>query len=114
MAKIRGLVGQGAAVLTTIGRNLPNVTRQPDVSDDEIRSRYGLRCVRVGEAKSPRSRTAVKRQERHAQEVHERGITGSQSKVTLQSTQLVWSSEGDDEHVIRAQSNAECGGHCRR
>ena len=70
VAKIGGLVGQGTALLSSIGRNLPDITRQPDFSDDEIRSRsapgrkvrtilkshakdklYGLRGgVRVGKA----------------------------------------------------------------
>ena len=39
VVKIGGLVGQGAALLSSIGRNLPDITRQPDLSDDEIRSR---------------------------------------------------------------------------
>ena len=39
VAKIGGLVGQGAALLSSIGRNFPDMTRQPDFSDDEIRSR---------------------------------------------------------------------------
>ena len=39
VVKIGGLIGQGAALLSSIGRNLPDMTRQPDLSDDEIRSR---------------------------------------------------------------------------
>ena len=63
IAKIGGLLGHGASVLSTVGTGFREAIRQTDISDDEMRSRglmscsrdarYGLRGVSVGEASHP-------------------------------------------------------------
>ena len=39
MAKIGGLLGQGASVLSTVGSGFPEAICHTDISDDEMRSR---------------------------------------------------------------------------
>ena len=39
VAKIGGLLGQGASVLSMVGSGLPEAICQTDISDDEMRSR---------------------------------------------------------------------------